>query len=158
MSGNTAYPKPPRIIVQGGAGSGKSTVISTLVQCMEKIFRKEGDNPEHPYILVCAPTGTAAAVIHDQTLHHSFSFNLGIEYMSLSDKARDLKRGLLQNLKVVIIDENLSTLVQMMAWCLMAPSRYLNQCWLIIRVFTRRQFHRNYWRCLSLIWVWKLPF
>ena len=105
MSGSTAYPKPPRIIVQGGAGSRKSTVISTLVQWMEKIFRKEGDNPEHPYILVCAPTGTAAAVIHGQTLHHSFSFNFGNEYMSLSDKARDLKRGLLQNLKVVIIDE-----------------------------------------------------
>ena len=104
-SGSTAYPKPPRIIVQGGAGSGKSTVISTLVQWMEKIFRKEGDNPDHPYILVCAPTGTAAAVVHDQTLHHSFSFNFGNEYMSLSDKARDLKRALLQNLKVVIIDE-----------------------------------------------------
>ena len=25
-----------------------------------------------------------------------------------------------------------STLVQVMAWCLMAPSHYLNQCWLII--------------------------
>ena len=70
-----------------------------------KYFRKENDNPEHPYILVCAPTGTTAAVIHGQTLHHSFSFNFGNEYMCLSDKARDLKRGLLQNLKVEIIDE-----------------------------------------------------
>ena len=105
MSGSTAYPKPPRIIVQGGAGSGKSTVISTLVQWMEKIFCKEGDNPEHPYILVCVPTGTAAAVIHGQTLHHSLSFNFGNGYMSLSDKARDRKRGLLQNLKAGIIDE-----------------------------------------------------
>ena len=26
-----------------------------------------------------------------------------------------------------------STLVQVMAWCLMAPSHYLNQCWLIIK-------------------------
>ena len=25
-----------------------------------------------------------------------------------------------------------STLVQVMAWCLMAPSHYLNQCWLIV--------------------------
>ena len=30
MSGSTTYPKPPRIIVQDGAGSGKSTVISTM--------------------------------------------------------------------------------------------------------------------------------
>ena len=55
-------------------------------------------------------------------------------------------------------DKNLSTLVQIMAWCLMVPSHYLNQCRLIIRIFTWRQLHRNYWRCLSLIWVWILPF
>ena len=32
---------------------------------------------------------------------------------------------------MVNIDE--STLAQTMAWCLMAPSHYLNQCWLIIK-------------------------
>ena len=92
LSGSTTYPKPPRMIMQGGAGSAKSAVISKMVQWMEKIFHKESENPGHPYILVCAPTGTAAAVIHGQTLHHSFSFNFGNEY-----KARDHNRSLLQN-------------------------------------------------------------
>ena len=28
-----------------------------------------------------------------------------------------------------------STVVEVMAWCLMAPSHYLNQCWLVINKF-----------------------
>ena len=43
-----------------------------------------------------------------------------------------------------------STLVQLMAWCLMAPSHYLNQCWSIIRRDPERliwgSFHRNWAR------------
>ena len=38
------------------------------------------------------------------------------------------------------------TLDQVMAWCLMAPSRYLNQCWLIIKgvlLLTCGQFHQK---------------
>ena len=53
-----------------------------------------------------------------------------------------------------------STLAQVMACCLTAPSHYLNQCWLIISevqvTFILGQFHK---RCLnhqSLKSVWKL--
>ena len=104
-AGDHVQPNPPLVMVHGGAGSGKSTVIRTIIEWMERILRKEGDSPDHPYILACAPTGTAAAIIKGQTLHHSFSFNFGNEFMSLSDKARDVKRTLLRNLKAVIIDE-----------------------------------------------------
>ena len=99
------YPEVPRIMVQGGAGSGKSTVINTILQWMERILRMPGDNPEHPYILATAPTGAAAAVIDGQTLHNAFSFNFGNEYMPLNDKSRQVRRNVLQNLKFVIIDE-----------------------------------------------------
>ena len=41
-----------------------------------------------------------------------------------------------------------STLVQVMAWCLMAPCHYLNQCWLIISGFVwhsyKDQYHKMY--------------
>ena len=95
----------PLFIVQGGAGSGKSTVIDAMSQQMEKMFRRPGDNPNHPYILKVAFTGTAAANIKGQTMHSAFSFSFGNEFLSLGDKSRDEKRSILENLMVVIIDE-----------------------------------------------------
>ena len=89
----------------GGAGSGKSTVINILKQWMQFILESPGDSSDCPYILVTAPTGTAAANIKGQTLHSTFGFNFGNEHFSLSDKRRDEKRSQLQNLRVVIIDE-----------------------------------------------------
>ena len=82
-SGLRIKTKPPLLIVQGGAGSGKSTVIDAMTQQMERIFRTSGDNPNHPYILKVAFTGTAAAKIKGQTLHSAFSFNFGNEFLSL---------------------------------------------------------------------------
>ena len=75
------------------------------VSKFEKILRSEGDNPDHPYCIRAAYTGTAASNIQGQTLHSAFSFNFGNTFLSLSDKARDEKRSLLQNLKIVFVDE-----------------------------------------------------
>ena len=63
----------PRLIIQGGAGSGKSTVIHVLVQLMEKLLRQSGDNLENPYVLPLSFTGTAAANIDGMTLHSAFN-------------------------------------------------------------------------------------
>ena len=51
-----------------------------------------------------------------------------------------------------------STLIQVMAWCLMAPSYHLNKCWLInhqwsLVAFTWGQVCRKCSRYLSLIWL-----
>ena len=101
----TCFLKAPLLIIQGGAGTGKSTVIDALSQQMERILRKSGDNPTHPYIIKCTFTGTAAANISGQTMHSSFSFNFGNDFLSLGDKSRDEKRKQLENLQLVIIDE-----------------------------------------------------
>ena len=37
---------PELLVVQGGAGTGKSTVIDVLSQHVGKIMRSPGDNPE----------------------------------------------------------------------------------------------------------------
>ena len=98
-------PKPFYMIVLGGAGSGKSTVINILKQWIHLILKKEGDDPSLPYVIVTAPTGTAASNVRGQTLHSAFGFNFGNKHYSLSDKKRDEMRSLLTNLRVLIIDE-----------------------------------------------------
>ena len=82
-------PDASLVMVHGGAGSGKSTVINILKQWVSIILQKSGDNPEDPFVLVTAPTGTAAANIRGQTLHTALGFNFGNQHYSLSDKKRD---------------------------------------------------------------------
>ena len=72
-----------------------------MSQQVEKILRTSGDNPNCPYIIRAAFTGTAAANIQGQTMHSAFSFNFGNEYLSLGDKSRDERRTMLENLKIV---------------------------------------------------------
>ena len=92
-------------MVDGAAGSGKSCTINILKQFLKLILQKPGDNPDCPYVVLCAPTGTAAVNIKGQTLHTAFGFTWGNEHLSLSDKARDTKRATFKNLKFLIIDE-----------------------------------------------------
>ena len=98
-------PDSTKIMIHGGAGSRKSTVINVLKQWVHLILQTSGDSPDTPYVLVTAPTGTAAANVKGQTLHTAFGFTFGNDYYSLSDKKRDEKRTLFQNLRLVIIDE-----------------------------------------------------
>ena len=95
----------PKIIIQGGAGAGKSSVIHIIVQLVEKLLRRSGDNLENPYILPLSFTGTAAANIDGMTLHSAFNFPFSNEFLSLPDKLRDQKRDFLKNLKMIILDE-----------------------------------------------------
>jgi len=80
---NTALPEAPMILIHGGAGSGKSTLIDSIFQTLHHLFQKEGDDPDCPYILLSAFTGTAAANIKGQTLHTLFSFNFGANYITM---------------------------------------------------------------------------
>ena len=103
--GKSKFPKPPKLIVQGGAGAGKSTVIKSIIQLTERTLRKEGESGDQPHVLASAPTGTAAAIIDGNTLHHDFNLNFGNDYISYENSIRDLRREQLKNLKLVIIDE-----------------------------------------------------
>ena len=104
-SGKAPLPTPPLIVVQGSAGSGKSHVIDLLSQWIEKLLRAPGDSPSQPYVIKCAFAGTAAAKVGGQTITSAFNTGIGNKFQSLADKTRDLKRTLLSNLSVVIIDE-----------------------------------------------------
>ena len=103
-TGNTK-PSPPLVIVHGGAGSGKSRVISSLYNMMTSIFQKSGDDPGCPYVVLTSFTGAASAHINGQTLHSLFGFKFGTAFLSMPERQRDLKRLLFRNLRSVIIDE-----------------------------------------------------
>ena len=105
-NGFQKLPISPLLMVHGGAGAGKSTVIDVLAQWMQLILQKEGDDLDSPCVIKCAPTGAAAANIEGQTLHSSFNFSYDGKCYSLNDKARDQRRVLLKNLKMVSIFYN----------------------------------------------------
>lgn len=86
-------------IVQGKAGSGKSTLINSIVQKIVSEFNSE-------YVRVCAPTSAAALNIHSNTIHSEFSLPLDAGYIcplqGTKDKAFQSK---FKHLKFIIIDE-----------------------------------------------------
>ena len=102
---NNPWPKPPLLMVHGGAGSGKSHLIATVAQLLEKTFRTPGDDINAPYILKLAFTGNAASIIHGQTIHSAFQLPFSNKHVTLHDKLRDLRRKQLKNIRLVIIDE-----------------------------------------------------
>ena len=99
---------PLHSFLTGGAGVGKSVVISTLYQAlMRYLCSKEGDNPEDKRILLCAPTGKAAYNIQGSTIHSAFKIdpNKGFGYKKLSSDVVNSLRMKYRYLSVVIIDE-----------------------------------------------------
>ena len=96
---------PPLMVIHGGAGTGKSTLINNISLWVQKLLTKAGDDTDCPYLLRLAPTGMAASNIEGQTLHTALKFKFGNKYESLSDKTRDALRDSCQNVQVIIIDE-----------------------------------------------------
>ena len=81
-------PEAPCVIILGGAGSGKSTVINCLIQWVHKNLQKPGDEPQTPYILPTATTGAASVIIEGMTLHTGVGLDFSNKHNSLSDKKR----------------------------------------------------------------------
>ena len=96
--------KTPKLIIHGGAGTGKSHLIKVISQWVQKIMTGAGDECDTPYILRTAPTGMAAANIEGSTIHSAFNL-FGINLMPLSDQKRDLFRDSFKNIEFCIIDE-----------------------------------------------------
>merc|ERR1712016_120060 len=92
-------------MIHGGAGSGKSYLISSIYAMMTAALQKAGDDPDCPYVLLTSFTGAASANINGQTLHSTFGFKFGTTYLSMPEKQRAEKRALFRNLRCLIIDE-----------------------------------------------------
>ena len=98
-------PKAPLLMVHGGAGAGKSTVIEAIHLLANQILRQPGDNPDLPVCLKLAHTGCAAVNIGGYTLTSLLGFSYTCKLQSMNDKKRDRKRAECQYLKIIIVDE-----------------------------------------------------
>ena len=98
-------PKAPKLIITGGAGAGKSTVIDVLSQWFHRILQKPGDDPDCPFIIKTATTGAASVLIDGITLHSAMGFDFSNKHSSLTDKKRELRREQMKNVKAIVVDE-----------------------------------------------------
>ena len=76
-------PEAPKVMVHGGAGAGKSTVINILATMTQKILQKPGDNPDHPYVLKAAFTGTAACNIKGNLVFSRFCCIYNVSFLKV---------------------------------------------------------------------------
>ncbi|VDI36706.1 Hypothetical predicted protein [Mytilus galloprovincialis] len=104
---NGKNPEPFRVFINGGAGTGKSHLIKCLHYEITKILSPHSANPDDTVVLLTAPTATAAFNIGGTTLHQAFSLSksLPLPYVYLRDDALNKLRSMLQNLRILIIDE-----------------------------------------------------
>ena len=107
---NELEPKSFQIFLSGGAGVGKSFLVTTITEYFKRILRYPSKNFDNPSVLVTASTGNAATNASGITLHSAF--NLPIKsvlkscgYQKPSDKTLNKLRNKYMYLKVLIIDE-----------------------------------------------------
>ena len=98
--------EPVYAFLTGGAGVGKSVVISALYQTLYRILNlKDGENPDDKRILLCAYMGFAAFNISGQTICSAFHKKMYKGTNHLSADELNTFRIKYRHLKVVIIDE-----------------------------------------------------
>ena len=103
---NNPPPKAPLLVVQGGAGSGKSKLIESIYQWFEKwMICNEDRFIEQPYALKLAPTGMASHKIRGYTMHSALRLPFNNSMESLTPQNRENLRKTLCRLELLIIDE-----------------------------------------------------
>ena len=103
---DTSTSTPLRMFITGGAGTGKSYLINTVVQWI-RLFActHAGLDP----VLVCGPTGMSARNIQGRTLHSVFKLPVQHgrepEYKELSNQSLQKLRSLYRSVHTILIDE-----------------------------------------------------
>ncbi|XP_061186300.1 uncharacterized protein LOC133194338 [Saccostrea echinata] len=100
--------KPVDFFLSGGAGVGKTVVVKSIYQALNRHFNNQpGSNPDEPKVLLAAPTGKAAFLINGNTIHNLFQIpaNQGFFYKPLKSDRLNTLRCKFQKLKMISIDE-----------------------------------------------------
>lgn len=82
------------LIIQGPAGSSKSTLLKKYIDGLPKVERSK--------ILLTAPTGKAADIIGGVTIHKAFEFPNSVQM--LDEEITEIPK-MLRNISTVVIDE-----------------------------------------------------
>ena len=90
---------PLCLTVSGVAGSGKRTLIHTIVSTVRSIFQR------NDVVRVCAPTGSAAFSAGGETIHRLFSIKVRNMTEILSATTQECLMQKFSNLVVLIVDE-----------------------------------------------------
>jgi energy-coupling factor transporter ATP-binding protein EcfA2 len=103
-----------RVVIQGKAGSGKSTLIKYMTAILNQKF---GPNS----FLLAAPTGVAAVNINGSTFHSKLKINPSFSFKELTGQSLNSLQAELSSCKFVIIDEfsmiGLKSLMQIDSRC-----------------------------------------
>lgn len=97
--------------ITGGAGVGKTNLLLTLVESMERYWIHELDcNPDKVRVIVCAATGKAACEAGGVTINSAFGLGHNVKRMciegrKLSASVRNTLAAVLTDLRIIIIDE-----------------------------------------------------
>ena len=100
--------KPFYTFLTGGAGTGKSHLVKTIVNMVKRELRPICDSPDETTVLITAPTGIAALNIDGVTIHHALSIPAQLkndEYPPFPHKKLAAARRSLEHLCLLIIDE-----------------------------------------------------
>ena len=98
--------EPLRIFLSGGAGTGKSVVISALYQSLHRYFILNSvEDLDDIRVLKCAPTGTAAYNVEGLTIHHAFDIPVQQKFQPLIAEKANTLFNKYKNMSVLIIDE-----------------------------------------------------
>ncbi|MBB4865424.1 exodeoxyribonuclease V alpha subunit [Pseudomonas nitritireducens] len=104
----------PVSIITGGPGTGKTTIVTTLLQCLRDTLDYQDDD-----ILLCAPTGKAAKRISETsglpayTIHRALEFDPSIGDFTFNE-------GNWLHAKIVIADESSMKDTQVAYWLIQA--------------------------------------
>ena len=100
--------EPYHVFLSGPGGVGKSHVISLIHSDTLKLLRLSGAiEPDDVIVLLTAPTGAAAFIISDLTLHSALLLGRGKygKFQPLSHDRLNSLRSKLSHLALLIIDE-----------------------------------------------------
>ena len=99
--------QPFYVYIGGNAGTGKSHVIQAIVEATKYIGRYSGSELEKPCVLVMAPTGNSAYIIHGKTIESALAMQpqKGQGYMKMSASKESTLNFTYENLECGFIDE-----------------------------------------------------